>query len=82
MSLDTLGERVSLLEQRVRANEDNIHLTSNKKLSKDNAYLTDKIQDLENWSRSSNLRFVKIPESSEGRDILGFMSQLIPQLLR
>lgn len=41
----------------------------------------DKVQDLENRSRASNLRFVKIPESSEGRDTIGFMSQLIPQLL-
>lgn len=51
--------------------------TQTKELTKDNA----KIQDLKNWSRSSNLRFVKIPESSEGCDILGFMPQLIPQLL-
>ena len=41
----------------------------------------DEIQDLENWSRASNLCFVRIPESVEGRDILGFMSKLIPQFL-
>lgn len=40
----------------------------------------DKIQDLENGSRASNLGFVRIPDLMEGRDILGFMSKLIPQL--
>lgn len=83
MSLDTLGEHVSSLEQRIGANEDNLQdlPTQTKELTEDNAYLMDRFQDLENRSRSSNLRFVKIPESSDGRDILGFMSQLIPLLL-
>ena len=83
VSLDTLGEHVSALEHRVGANEDNITnlSTLTQELTKDNAYLMDKIQDLENRSRASNLRFVKIPETAEGRDILGFMSKLIPYLL-
>ncbi|KAJ8369554.1 hypothetical protein SKAU_G00095820 [Synaphobranchus kaupii] len=41
----------------------------------------DKVEDLGNRSRSSNLRFVRVPEAAEGRDLLGFMSHLIPQLL-
>ena len=83
VSLGILGEHVASLEQRVGANEDNVTnlSTLTKELTKDNAYLMDKIQDLENRSRASNLRFVRIPESAEGRDILGFMSKLIPQLL-
>lgn len=83
VSLDTLGEHVSSLEHRVGANEDDIInlSTLTKELTKDNAYLKDKIQDLENRSRASNLRFVRIPESAEGRDTLGFMSKLIPHLL-
>ena len=50
MSLDTLGEHVSTLEQQIGANKDNLQdlMTQNKKLTKDNAYLMDKIQDLEN----------------------------------
>lgn len=82
MSLDTLGEHVCSLEQRIGANEDNVQdlKAQTMELTKDNAYLMDKIQDLENRSRASNLRFVKIPESSEGHDTAGFMSQLIQQL--
>lgn len=83
MSLDTLGEHVSTLEQRMGTNEDNLQelMTRNKELTKNNAYLMDKVQDLENRSRASNLCFVKIPESSEGRNTIGFMSQLILQFL-
>lgn len=83
MSLDTLGEHVSTLEQRMGTNEDNLQelMTRNKELTKNNAYLMDKVQDLENRSRASNLRFVKIPESSEGCNTIGFMSQLILQFL-
>ncbi|KAJ4946589.1 hypothetical protein JOQ06_024253 [Pogonophryne albipinna] len=40
-----------------------------------------KVDDLENRSRRSNLRFIGIQESAEGSDIIGFMSRLIPQLL-
>ncbi len=68
--------------QRISANEDNLQDLSTwiNDLTKDNTYLMDKVQDLENRSRASNLRFVGIPESSEGRDVLGFMAQLILQL--
>lgn len=74
-SLSTLGDRVSQLEQRVGFNEDNLSDLSTwvKQLEKDNSYLMDKVENLENRSRSANLRFVRIPESTEGRDILGFM---------
>ncbi len=41
----------------------------------------DKVDDLENRSRQSNLHFLGIHESAEGTDIIGFMSRLIPQLL-
>lgn len=52
-----------------------------KQLEKDYSYLMDKVEDLENRSRSANLRFVRAPESAEGRDMLRFMARLIPQLL-
>lgn len=50
MSLDTLEEHVSSLEQRIGVNKDNLQdlLTWTKELTKNNAYLMDKIQDLEN----------------------------------
>ena len=82
-SISTLGEHVAILEQRVGANEDNLTDTWKKiiQLEKANAYLVDKVDDLENRSRSCNLRFIKVPEASEGRDMLGFMSSFIQQLL-
>lgn len=49
-------------------------------LEKDLSYLIEKLDDLENPSRRSYLRFVGIKESPEASDITGFMSRLIPQL--
>ncbi|KAK1885671.1 LINE-1 retrotransposable element ORF1 protein [Dissostichus eleginoides] len=82
-SLSSLGDQVNLLEQRVRANEDNVQecVARVKQLEKDNSFLMSKVDDLENRSRRSNLRFIGILESAEGSDIIGFMSRLIPQLL-
>ena len=82
-SLSTLGDHVALLEQRVGVNEDNITDLSTrvKQLEIDNKYLVDKVDNLENRSRAVNLRFLGIPEATEGRDIVGFMADLIPQLL-
>lgn len=82
-SLSTLGDQVNLLEQRVGANEDNVQasITRIQQLEKDNFYLIDKVDDLENRNRRSNLRFIGVQESVEGNDITGFMSRLIPQLL-
>lgn len=82
-SLTTLGEQVNLLEQRVGTNEDNVHeiVAQVERLEKDNSYLMDKVDDLENRSRHSNLCFVGIQESAGGSDITCFMSRLIPQLL-
>lgn len=82
-SLGTMGDQVDLLEQRIGANEDNVQecVARIQQLEKDNFYLIDKVDDLENRSRRSNLRFVGVKESVEGNDITGFMSRLIPQLL-
>ena len=51
------------------------------KLEKGNTYLLHKVDNLENRSRASNLKFINIPESAEGRDVSKFMADLIPQLL-
>lgn len=84
-SISTLGDRADQLEQRVGANEDNITDISNKVkwLEKHNAYLLAKVDDLENRTRSCNLRFLGVQESSdsESQNMISFMSQLIPQLL-
>ncbi len=82
-SLSTLDERAIHLEQRVGANEDNLDEFSGRirQLEKDNAYLLNKVDNLENQGRSTNLRFIGVPESSEGQDMLGFITGLILQLL-
>uniref|UniRef100_A0A671UH91 L1 transposable element RRM domain-containing protein n=1 Tax=Sparus aurata TaxID=8175 RepID=A0A671UH91_SPAAU len=82
-SLTTLDDHMTLIEQRFSGNEDMISDLEKrvKELEKQNNYLTDKVEDLENRSRSSNLQFLNVPERAEGRDMLGFIQQLIPQLL-
>lgn len=50
-------------------------------LEKENTDLKSWTEDAENRSRRSNLCFIGIPERAEAKDILGFMSRLIPELL-
>lgn len=82
-TLSSMCEQIAEVQQRVSANEDNISdLTKRvQALEKENIYLRDKAEEAENRSRSSNLRFIGIPEHKEGRDVIAFMSQLILQLL-
>lgn len=82
-AVSTLGEHVSVLEQRVSSNEDDL-LDLKKRieiLENDNAHLRDKAEDAENRSRAYNLRLLRIPEKAEGADIHGFVCELFPQLL-
>ncbi|KAI9541797.1 hypothetical protein NQZ68_027167 [Dissostichus eleginoides] len=74
-SLSSLGDQVNLLEQRVGANEDNVQecVARVKQLEKDNSFLMSKVDDLENRSRRSNLRFIGILESAEGSDIINII---------
>lgn len=83
ISLNTLGDQVGLLEERVGTNEDNLtDLTARiGQLETDNTYLMEKVEDLENRSRRSNLRFIGVPESAESGDLIGFMTRLIHQVL-
>ncbi|XP_041659596.1 uncharacterized protein LOC121520290 [Cheilinus undulatus] len=78
-----LGEQVNELEHRVSSNEDDITDLARrvKVLEKENTDLKAWVEDAENRSRRSNLRFIGIPEKAEGNNILDFMSCLIPQLL-
>lgn len=82
-SLSSLCDQISELQTRVSTNEDTIdELTKRVQLlEKENAYLKDKAEDAENRSRASNLRFINIPEQSEGRDMIAFVNHLIPLLL-
>lgn len=82
VSLSTLRDQVSELERRVGTNEDDLQdLTQRlKMLEKDNAYLKQRVDDAENRSRASSLRFIHVTENAEGNDILGFIKHLIVQL--
>lgn len=46
-------------------------------LQKDNAYLKNKVDQMENQSRHSNIRVVGLKEDSEGRDPVRFFTQWI-----
>lgn len=80
--LSTLGDHVTELEL-LSSNQDNVSDLEKqvKSLEEDNAYLREKVDEAENRSRAYNLRFLHVPEQAEGRDIAGFMTQLIPSLL-
>ncbi len=81
--LSTLGDQVTELEHRVSSNQDNISDLEKrvKTIEEENAYLREKVDAAENRSQAYNLRFLHVPEKAEGRDIVGFMLQLIPSLL-
>lgn len=78
-ALSSLGDQISELEQRVSSNEDNVdNLTTRvQSLEVENAYLKEKVDEAENRSRINNLRFINVPEKSEGVDVIGFLTQLI-----
>ncbi|KAK6475300.1 LINE-1 type transposase domain-containing protein 1 [Huso huso] len=82
-SLSTLAEQVAEVENRVSTNENNLQGAADRitQLEKEMSSLKDKTQDLENRSRRSNIRLVGLPEGSEGQDTVGFVAQLIPQLV-
>ncbi len=82
-SLSSLGEQVSELEHRMSSNEDNTEDLTKRMLTleKENAYLRDKVDEAENRSRSSNLRFINVLEHSEGKDMIALVNKLIPLLL-
>lgn len=82
-SLQTLGDQVEHLEQRVSTNQDNVEdlIERVKTLEKEVTHLREKTDDLESRSRRSNIRVVGIVEHAEDKDIVQFMSRLIPELL-
>lgn len=82
-SLTTITGQVTELQQRVSANEDQADnlLARVCALEKDNAYLKEKVEDLENQSRRSNLCFIGVPEKMEGADMIAFIGQTIQSVL-
>lgn len=81
-SLSTLNDQITELVQRVSGNEDNVEDLTKRvaALEKENSYLRERVDDAENRSRANNLRFLLVPESSEGTDTVGFLQRLIREL--
>ncbi|KAL1264203.1 hypothetical protein QQF64_004558 [Cirrhinus molitorella] len=81
--LSALMERISDVEARVEFLEAyDRDLQSNPPARKDEIdVLRDKLMDMEDRSRRNNLRFVGIPEGSEGTDMEAFLEETLPQLL-
>uniref|UniRef100_A0A3B3H8H7 L1 transposable element RRM domain-containing protein n=1 Tax=Oryzias latipes TaxID=8090 RepID=A0A3B3H8H7_ORYLA len=81
-SLNFMKTTVGELEGRVGSNQDELSRleTRIKQLEKQNSYLAERVEDVENWSRASNIRLLRVPEGSEGRDMIGFVGQLLIQL--
>lgn len=82
-TLNSVTGQITELQQRVSNNEDEVSkLDRLCTLEKDNSYLKEKVEDLENQSRRCNLRFIGVPEKAEGKDTVAFVGQqLIPTLL-
>ncbi|CAM4379882.1 unnamed protein product [Leuciscus chuanchicus] len=81
-SLGFLTGQINELQQRVSTNEDTIGNLEERvcALEKDNSYLKEKMEDFENWSRRSNLRFINIPERKEGGGMVAFIGELVATL--
>lgn len=67
-TLDETEQRLSLLEAKLAA------------VMAENAWLKDKVDDLENRSRRLNLRVVGIPEGVEGSNPVGFMTHFFTEV--
>lgn len=82
-SMNDLLLRTTEAEMRISTVEDTVarHDQVLIELQKDNAYLKNKVDQMENQSRRSNIRVVGLKEDSEGRDPVRFFTQWIPDVL-
>ncbi|CAL9683234.1 unnamed protein product [Knipowitschia caucasica] len=81
--LDGLTSRVTDAEDRIGATEDQLANMSAElqKLTKDNTFLLDKVESLENYSRRNNIRIVNLREGCEGSDPVAFFANWLPNIL-
>ncbi|KAJ3596260.1 hypothetical protein NHX12_002669 [Muraenolepis orangiensis] len=78
-AIDSHGQRINGLSDysdRIVALEQ-----CNKTIKDDNTRILDKVEDLENRSRRSNLRIVGIPEKTKAQDPVSFMSSPFAEVL-
>lgn len=81
--ITTNAEKIVDLENRVASHEITVAnleqtLTQHRESER---LLHEKIEDLENRSRRNNLRFIGVPESVMGADLLTFLTEHLPKAL-
>lgn len=74
--MDEAEGRISTVEDTVNAEKSKADV-----LAKQVSLLTNKLDDLENRSRRSNLRIVNVPEKTEGNDAIAFLEKWLPEVL-
>lgn len=83
-SMSMLSEQMAEFETQVSAAaKDDLRDTRSItiRLKKDISYLKDKMQDLENRRRRSNIHIVNFPKKSEGGNMSTFLEHFIPEIL-
>lgn len=75
--------RMDAAEARISDVEDTVNSEKGKTdaLAKQMTLLTNKIDELENCSRRSNLRLLNVPEKIEGNDAVAFLEKWLPEAL-
>lgn len=82
-TIATFTERLTSAETRISKTEDDISSLVSKEASLQNKVhkLTQKLDDLENRQRRSNLRLVGLPEGAEGGDVVSFLQTWLLEIL-
>ncbi|KAK1905001.1 LINE-1 retrotransposable element ORF1 protein [Dissostichus eleginoides] len=81
--LDKLSSCVTEAEDRIGTTEDQLVDLDSRvvKLRKENDFLMEKVDQLENYSRRNNIRVINLGESCEGNDPVNFFVNWIPATL-
>lgn len=75
--------RMDMAEERISNVEDTVNMERGKmeEVAKRLTFLSQKLDDLENRSRRSNLRLVNLPEKVENPDAVAFLEKWLPEVL-
>lgn len=78
------SKRMGEAEERIAQTEDDVTSLQHKvkELEGITLSLRNKVQDLEDRGRRSNLRLVGLPEKTEGSDVCAFLETWLPKLLK
>lgn len=81
--LVTHSKRIGESEERISQTEEDVTALQRKvkKLEEITSSLRNKVQDLEDRGRRSNLRLVGLPEKTEGSDTCAFLENWLPKIL-